>query len=93
MGQQRLAFRNPPVRSKEDFSHYFVVDSWESSPVIRLIRRNSEQADSLFELPMPEELLDDFYAEHGNWRGISAPTKALKDWLKQALEQEKNSGA
>ena len=32
----------PPVRSKEDVSHYFVVDSWGKEPVIRLVRRNSE---------------------------------------------------
>ena len=28
----------PPVRSKEDVSHYFVVDSWGKEPVIRLVR-------------------------------------------------------
>ncbi|MDR2851349.1 MAG: hypothetical protein LBV65_04905 [Desulfovibrio sp.] len=78
-----------PCAQNEDFSHYFVVDSWESPSVIRLIRRNSEQADSLFELPMPKELLDDFYAEHGNWRGISAPTQALKDWLTSRLLSKK----
>ena len=37
----------PPVRSKEDVSHYFVVDSWGKEPVIRLVRRNSENAEDL----------------------------------------------
>ena len=32
----------PPVRSKEDVSHYFVVDSWGKEPVIRLVRRNAQ---------------------------------------------------
>ena len=35
----------PPVRSKEDVSHYFVVDSWQDPPVVRLVRRNSERAE------------------------------------------------
>ena len=39
----------PPVRSKEDVSHYFVVDSWGKEPVIRLVRRNLRQnAEDLF---------------------------------------------
>ena len=41
----------PPVRSKEDVSHYFVVDSWQEPPVIRLVRRNSERADDLITGP------------------------------------------
>ena len=28
----------PPVRSKDDVSHYFVVDSWQEPPVIRLVK-------------------------------------------------------
>ena len=43
----------PPVRSKEDVSHYFVVDSWGKEPVIRLVRRNSENAEDLFTMPPP----------------------------------------
>ncbi|MDR2819535.1 MAG: hypothetical protein LBB60_03275 [Desulfovibrio sp.] len=77
----------PPVRSKVDTSRYFVVDSWQRPPVVRLVRRNSEQCEDLFEMSLPEDLLEDFYAAHGNWRGISAPTPALKDWLKRALGQ------
>ncbi len=34
----------PPVRSKSDVAIYFVVDSWENPPVLRLVRRNSENA-------------------------------------------------
>ena len=77
----------PPVRSKVDVSHYFVVDSWQEPPVIRLVRRNSEQAEDLVTVPVPEDLLPDYRQAHGHWRGISEPTPRLKDWLRQELGQ------
>ena len=77
----------PPVRSKEDVSHYFVVDSWQDPPVVRLVRRNSERADDLISVPLPDSLLADFRQAHGTWRGISEPTPKIKAWLKSELEQ------
>ena len=35
----------PPVRSKDDMSNYFVVDTWGREPVIRLVQRNSEHVE------------------------------------------------
>ncbi|MBE6442664.1 MAG: hypothetical protein E7022_10205 [Desulfovibrio desulfuricans] len=78
----------PPVRSKDDVSHYFVVDSWQDPPVIRLVRRNSEKAEDLLAVPLPEELLEDFYRSNGRLRGISAPGPAVLAWLKRELGQE-----
>lgn len=78
----------PPVRSKEDVSQYFVVDSWQDPPMVRLVRRNSEQAEDLISVPLPQRLLPDFRATHGHWRGISTPTPAVKEWLKAELGQE-----
>lgn len=78
----------PPVRSKDDVSHYFVVDSWQDPPLIRLVRRNSEKAVDLFTMPLPNELLADWRETNGNLRGISAPTPKIKEWLKKQLGQE-----
>jgi len=44
----------PPVRSKEDYATYFVVDTWCAPPKIRLLRRNSEELEELAELDLPE---------------------------------------
>ena len=76
----------PPVRSKEDVSYYFVVDSWGAVPIVRLVRRNSESAEDLLSIPLPEDLLPDYEAAHGTLRGISEPTPAIKDWLRRELE-------
>lgn len=78
----------PPVRSKEDVSLYFVVDNWENPPKIRLVKRNSENAEDIFTMPLPEELLANFQKQNGNLRGISAPTPEIKAWLKKQLGQE-----
>ncbi len=78
----------PPVRSKDDVAIYFVVDSWETPPQIRLVQRNSENATDIFSMPLPDELLDDWKATNGNWRGVGAPTPAMKAWLKKQLGQE-----
>ncbi|MBQ3058758.1 MAG: hypothetical protein IJD16_00370 [Desulfovibrio sp.] len=77
----------PPVRSKGDVSHYFVVDSWSEEPVVRLVRRNSENAEDLITVPLPGHLLEDYRQAHGHWRGISEPTPAIKNWLRQELGQ------
>ncbi|MDR3357799.1 MAG: hypothetical protein LBN96_02860 [Desulfovibrio sp.] len=79
---------HPPVRSRDDVSLYFVVDSWQNPPVARLVRRGMDGAEDLAAVPLPDDLLADFHAEHGNWRGVSAPTPAARQWLKRELGQE-----
>lgn len=76
----------PPVRSKDDYSTYFVVDTWQDHPIVRLVRRNSEMAVDLLELPLPENLAEGFRKEYGELRGIFEPTPAIKDWLRAEME-------
>ena len=77
----------PPVRSKDDFSIYFVVDTWGDAPLIRLIRRNSENAEDLAVIRMPEALLPAWKEDYEERRGIFEPTPAIKEWLKKELGQ------
>jgi hypothetical protein len=76
----------PPVRSKEDYATYFVVDTWHASPKVRLLRRNSEKLEELVEVDLPARLAADFAAEYGTLRGVFAPTPSIKAWLKAELE-------
>ncbi len=78
----------PPVRSKADESVYFVVDTWGKTPVIRLVRRNTEEAEDIFVMDMPESLIPSFEAENHGLRGISAPTGQVRHWLRQQLGVE-----
>lgn len=76
---------HPPVRSKNDISIYFVVDTWGEHPVVRLVRRNSEDAVDLMTLEMPEELEQAWRAEYKTLRGIFEPTDEIKQWLRKAM--------
>lgn len=76
---------HPPVRSKEDYATYFVVDTWGEHPIVRLVRRNSEAAEDLTAFDLPPQLMDNFYEEYGKLRGIFEPTPLIKDWLRQEL--------
>lgn len=75
----------PPVRSKSDVSTYFVVDTWGEKPVVRLVRRNSEDAVDLLSLDLPDSLRQTWAGEYGNLRGIFAPTEEIKDWLRKEM--------
>ncbi|MDR1856567.1 MAG: hypothetical protein LBR22_05345 [Desulfovibrio sp.] len=77
----------PPVRSKSDVVHYFVVDSWEDPPVVRLVRRDTEGAEDLLVAPLPDDLLAHFRSVNGTLRAVSAPTSAIKAWLRKQAGQ------
>ena len=84
-GNNNWHAEHAPVRSKEDFATYFVVDTWPSTPVIRLVRRNSEAATDLLTIEMPAELEKEFKEEYGSLKGVFPPTEAIKDWIKQEM--------
>ena len=84
-GNNNWHAEHPPVRSKEDFAHYFLVDNWQEAPVLRLVRRNSEEAVDLAVLPLPPELAEDFRAEYGGLKGVFSPTPAITAWIKREM--------
>ena len=72
------------VRSKDDYSTYFVVNTWHQ-PVVYLMRRNSEDAKELAELRMPPEIERRFMESIGHNKGVYAIEGEVKDWLKREL--------
>ncbi len=76
---------NYVIRSKDDVSHYFVVNNWKGAPVIYLIRRNSDEAVELAEISMPEFLREGFTQSVGDHKGVYAVEGEVKDWLKKEL--------
>jgi len=73
------------IRSKDDVSHYFVVNSWEDPPKIFFIRRNSEEAVELATIDMPDELRDHFLESAGGIKGVWAINDEVKAWLEKEL--------
>jgi len=76
---------NYVIRSKDDTTHYFVVNTWGESPIIYLIRRNSEDAKELAQIELPEELKRRYIEANGNIKGVYAIEGKIKEWLKKNL--------
>mgnify|MGYP003572838091 CR=1 FL=1 len=76
---------NYVIRSKSDFSHYFVVNTWEESPKIFLVKRNSENAEELAEIDMPHDLQESFFKKAGRHKGVYSIEGPVKDWLQGEL--------
>jgi len=74
-----------PVRYRSDTTTYFVVNTWEREPKLTLIKRSSDDALELAELPLPEHLRGHFMEHVGNNKGVYAPTPEIKDWLRTQL--------
>jgi len=60
---------NYVIRSKDDVTVYFVVNTWEEIPKIFLIRRNSDDAEELAEIDLPEHLKARFLDSVGHHKG------------------------
>lgn len=79
---------NYVIRSKEDVTHYFVINTWEETPTIFLVRRDSEEAVDIAKIDMPDDLKHRFLASNGNLKGVYAVDGEVKTWLKKLLMSE-----
>ncbi len=77
---------NYVVRSKDDVTHYFVVNTWKKAPVIYLIKRNSDEAEELAKIDMPEEMEKRYLKENGSQKGVYAIEGEVKEWLQTELD-------
>jgi len=73
---------NYVIKSKDDITHYFVLNTWDNKPVIYLVRRNSEEASELAKIYLPDDLVEDFLKEK---KGIYAVEGEIKEWLMEQL--------
>jgi len=76
---------NYVIRSKDDVSYYFVVNTWKEEPVIYLIRRNSEEAVELATITMPADLKRRYLHSQGHHKGVWAIEGEVKSWLQTQL--------
>ncbi len=76
---------NYVIRSKDDVSHYFVVNTWKETPIIYFIRRNSEEAVELAEITMPDDLKSRFLTSVGHKKGVYAVEGEVRAWLQEQL--------
>ena len=77
---------NYVIRSKDDVTHYFVVNTWKDTPKVYLIKRNSEIAEELAEFELPDNLKEKFLDTVGHNKGVYSINRELKEWLKKELD-------
>jgi hypothetical protein len=71
------------IKSKNDVSYYFVLNTWSKKPLIFLIKRNSEEASELAEIEVPEKYTNHFLR---NNKGVHAVRGKIRNWLMEELE-------
>jgi len=76
---------NYVIRSKDDVTCYFVINTWDKAPRIHLIRRNSDNAEELAEIMMPQDLQNRFNESIGHNKGVYSIDGEVKNWLKKEL--------
>lgn len=69
------------VRSKKDYSVYFLVNCWTKPYYIYLIKISNEEAVDMAKFELPAR----FEKPVCNFKGVYAPDGELKDWLRQEL--------
>lgn len=69
------------IRSKDDYSTYFVVNCWSKPYFIYLIRRNSEEALELAKFELPQR----FEKDVCELKGVYALEDDVKAWLQKEL--------
>ncbi|MDL1975385.1 MAG: hypothetical protein LWX55_11530 [Deltaproteobacteria bacterium] len=73
------------VRSKSDVSTYFLINAWDDSPKIYLVRRNSDDAVDLAAIDIPDRFKDHFMETDGQVKGIYPLNDEIRAWLQQEL--------
>ena len=73
------------IRSKNDVSYYFVVNTWDDPPRIYFIRRNSEEASELAVIDMPGDIMGRFMDSVKHRKGVYPLNEEMKIWLESRL--------
>ena len=74
------------VRTKDDETFYFVLNTWEDTPAIFFVRRNHEGAKELARVEMPEDLKAPLLEANSLSRGVFAVDGKLREWLRHELD-------
>lgn len=76
------------IKSREDESHYFVLNTWESPPVVFFIRRDMDEAEELARIELPEELAMSVTAYFKGNRDVWGLTPEVEAWLRSEMGLE-----
>ncbi|WP_027184758.1 DVU0772 family protein [Desulfovibrio inopinatus] len=75
-----------PVVSRDEYSIYFVVNTWDEPKVV-LMKMNNYGSTTLCEKKLPADMGKRFMEQNGELRGIFELNDEVKDWLMKELGQ------
>ncbi len=75
------------IRSKSDYTTYFVVNCWHKPYQVYLIRRNSDEAVELAKFELPKQ----FEKDVCELKGVYALDAPVKNWLRGELKVKHSS--
>lgn len=76
---------NYVIRSKNDVTYYFVVNTWKEEPRVFLVKRNSDTAEELAVFGLPDNVKEEFLASVGYQKGVYAIDGPVREWLEAEL--------
>ena len=76
------------VRTKDDETYYFVLNTWEDTPAIFFVRRDYEGAVELARIEMPDDLTNQLQEENGLHKGVYAVEDGVRDSLRDELDAD-----
>ena len=76
------------IRSKNDVSFYFIVNTWDDPARVYLIRRNSDEAVELAMIDIPEDKRRRFMESVSHLAGAYPVNKELRAWLEEELYEK-----
>lgn len=76
----------PPVRGTDDYSIYFVIDTWEEPKVV-LMKMTKHGSTTLCEKRLPENMAKRYLESIGGLKGIHELSPEIKQWLEKELEK------
>ena len=74
------------VRSKDDKTNYFVLNTWEHSPLIYFVERDYEGVVELARIEVPEKIQNEAKYDIPSAKGVFAVEGELQLWLKKELD-------
>lgn len=75
-----------PVRGTDDFSIYFVIDTWEEPRVV-LMKMTKYGSTTLCEKRIPEDMAKRYIESIGGIKGIHELSPEIKQWIEKELEK------
>jgi hypothetical protein len=73
-----------PVRGSDDFSIYFVVDTWEEPKVV-LMKMTKYGSTTLCEKRLSKDMAKRYLESIGGLKGIHELSPEIKQWLEKEL--------